>query len=88
MTGSRHRLNLISVVSSEGAMRYQTFTGTMDQHVFVKYLKLLVRSITKPMIIITDGHPAHRLKLVRVCGIGAKIAWFSSSPQLFIRAKP
>ncbi|MCK5894376.1 MAG: transposase, partial [Endozoicomonadaceae bacterium] len=64
-TGSRHRLNLISVVSSEGTMRYQTFTGTMDQHVFVKYLKSLVRSVTKPMIIITDGHPAHRSKLVR-----------------------
>ena len=30
-TGSRHRLNLISVVSSEGIMRYKTFTGSMDR---------------------------------------------------------
>ncbi|MCW7552727.1 transposase [Endozoicomonas gorgoniicola] len=31
-TGSRHRLNLISVVSSEGIMRYKTFT--LDAAVF------------------------------------------------------
>ncbi|WP_371924858.1 IS630 family transposase [Endozoicomonas sp. SCSIO W0465] len=64
-TGSRHRLNLISVVSSEGCLRYKTFTGKMDRFMFVKYLKSLVRSVDKPVIIITDGHPAHRAKYTK-----------------------
>ena len=64
-TGSRYRLNLISVVSSEGTLRYQTFTGKMDKLAFVRYLKSLVRSSSRPIIIITDGHPAHRSKYVR-----------------------
>ena len=64
-TGSRHRLNLISVVSSDGTLRYKTFTGKMNQHAFIKYLKSLVRSSENPIIIVTDGHPAHRSKLVK-----------------------
>ena len=64
-TGSRHRLNLISVVSSEGIMRYKTFTGSMDRFAFVDYLKSLVRSVDKPIIVITDGHPAHRAKFTK-----------------------
>ena len=64
-TGSRRRLNLISVVSSEGIMRYKTFTGSMDRFAFVDYLKSLVRSVDKPIIVITDGHPAHRAKFTK-----------------------
>lgn len=29
---------------------------------FVDYLKALIRSVDKPIIIVTDGHPAHRAK--------------------------
>ncbi len=61
-TGSRHRLNLISVVSSEGVLRYRTFTGSMNRFAFVNFLKYLIRSVDKPVIVITDGHPAHRAK--------------------------
>lgn len=61
-TGSRYRLNIISVVSSEGILRYRTFTGKMDRFMFVDSLKSLVRSVDKPVIIITDGHSAHRAK--------------------------
>lgn len=64
-TGSRHRLNLISVVSSEGILRYKTFTGSMDTQAFIKYLKSLVQAVQKPIIVITDGHPAHRSKLTQ-----------------------
>ncbi|WP_422490921.1 IS630 family transposase [Endozoicomonas sp. ALE010] len=64
-TGSRHRLNIVSVVSSEDILRYRTFTGKMDRFMFVDYLKSLVRSVDKPVIIITDGHPAHRAKYTK-----------------------
>lgn len=64
-TGSRHRLNLISVVSSDGVMRYKTFTGSMDRFMFVDYLKSLVRCVDRPVIVITDGHPAHRAKYTK-----------------------
>ena len=59
-SGGRYSLNLISVVSSEGLMRYKTFTGSLNSLAFVDYLKALVRSVDKPIIVITDGHPAHR----------------------------
>ena len=39
-------------------LRYRTFTGIMDRFMFVDSLKSLVRSADKPVIIITDGHPA------------------------------
>ncbi len=32
---------------------------------FVGYLKSLVRSVDRPVIIISDGHPAHRAKYTR-----------------------
>ncbi|WP_281648352.1 IS630 family transposase [Parendozoicomonas sp. Alg238-R29] len=65
VTGARHRLNLISAVSSEGLLRYKTFTGKLDQWAFIRFLKSLLSSVRKPVIIITDGHPAHRAKSVR-----------------------
>ena len=46
-------------------MRYKTFTGSMDRFAFVDYLKSLVRSVDKPIIVITDGHPAHRAKFTK-----------------------
>lgn len=64
-TGSRHRLNLISVVSSDGTLRYKTFTESMDKKAFIKFLKSLVRTSDKPIIVVTDGHPAHRSTLVK-----------------------
>lgn len=64
-TGSRHRLNLISAVSSEGLLRYKTFSDRMDRFAFVQFLKGLVRSVDKPVIVVTDGHPAHKSRHVR-----------------------
>ncbi|WP_407648064.1 transposase [Endozoicomonas gorgoniicola] len=37
-------------------------TGSMDRFAFVNFLKSLVRSVDKPVIVITDGHPAHKAK--------------------------
>ena len=37
-----------------------SFTGKMDRFMFVDSLKSLVRSVDKPVIIITDGYPVHR----------------------------
>ncbi len=65
VTGARHRPNLISTVSSEGLLRYKTFTGKLDQWAFIGFLKSPLKSDRKPVIIITDGHPAHRAKSVR-----------------------
>ena len=64
-TGSRHRLNLVSAVSSEGLLRYRTFQGSMNQFAFIRFLKTLVKSVKTPIIVITDGHPAHRAKSVQ-----------------------
>lgn len=37
----------------------------MGRFAFVDYLKSLVRSSDKPIIVITDGHPAHRAKFTK-----------------------
>ena len=43
----------------------KTRSGSMDRFAFVDYLKSLVRSVDKPIIVITDGHPAHRAKFTK-----------------------
>ena len=37
----------------------------MNKFAFVQFLKVLVRGSKKPIIVITDGHPAHKSKHVQ-----------------------
>ena len=56
---------MISSISGEGYMRYMTIPDRFNADVFIRFLKQLVRSHNRPVIVIVDGHPAHKAKKVR-----------------------
>ncbi|WP_269077850.1 IS630 family transposase [Endozoicomonas montiporae] len=64
-TGARFSINMISAVSAEGTMRYMTIPGRFNTDVFICFLKQLVTSHDRPIIVVTDGHPAHKAKKVQ-----------------------
>ena len=63
-TGARFGINMIAAVSGEGQMRYMTIKGRFNADVFIQFLKQIVNSHDSPVLIVTDGHSAHKAKKV------------------------
>ena len=55
---------MIAAVSGNGHMRYMTIQGRFNADVFIKFLRQIVNSHDCPVIIVTDGHSAHKAKKV------------------------
>ena len=65
-TGNRFGCNIISAVNNLGKMRFRVFKESFTQSVLIDFLTRLVRDTKRKVIVITDGHPAHKGKRVRV----------------------
>ena len=64
-TGKRFRVNMISVISNAGMLRFRLFVGSFSGRVFVDFLGRLLRDCGgRKVHLIVDGHPVHRAKLV------------------------
>ena len=59
-TGQRRSLNMISAVSAQGRLHFTFVEGKVNAEAFVSYLKKLLHDVAGPIILICDGHPAHR----------------------------
>ena len=59
-TGARFSVNMISAITSRGAMRFMTYAGKMKAPVFCEFLKRLVHNAPAKIFLILDGHPVHR----------------------------
>jgi transposase len=57
--GPHIRVNQISTVTNEGSVRFMTYTGTMNDALFVVFLGRLLRTTTKKIFLITDHLRAH-----------------------------
>ena len=64
-TGRRFGLNMISAVSTQGEFRFMIQEGTVNSEVFREFLQRLMKGATRPVILVVDGHPAHKSKLVK-----------------------
>ncbi len=64
-TGARFSLNLISVVSPRGEMRFMTVPGRLNGPKFIDFLKRLIHGAKGPVYLILDGHPVHRSGMVK-----------------------
>lgn len=64
-TGRRFSLNMISAVSAQGEFRFMVHEGAVTARVFKQFLVRLLQGATRPIVLIVDGHPVHRAKLVR-----------------------
>jgi transposase len=65
-TGKRFRANMIGAISNTGTLRFRVFDERFTGPVFLDFLKRLVRDATgRKIMLILDGHPAHRARIVR-----------------------
>jgi transposase len=74
-TGKRFRANMIAAVSNTGTLRFRVFDEGFTGPVFLDFLKRLVKDNRgRKVVLIVDGHPAHRARLVR--------DWVAAHPEL------
>ncbi|MFQ5464283.1 MAG: transposase [Phycisphaerae bacterium] len=59
-TGNRFGCNIISAVNNLGKMRFRVFRGSFTQSVMIDFLERLIRDAKRKVIVIADGHPAHK----------------------------
>ena len=74
-TGKRFRANMIAAISNTGTLRFRVFDQRFTGPVFLDFLKRLVRDAKgRKIMLILDGHPAHRARIVR--------DWVAANPAL------
>jgi transposase len=64
-TGQRFRCNMISAVTNRGHLCFQVFEGSFNVALFLDFLTRLWKQAQRKVILIVDGHPVHRAKLVQ-----------------------
>lgn len=64
-TGQRFGCNMISAITNLGHLSFQVFEGSFKVKVFLGFLNRLVKQAKRKVILIVDGHPVHRAKLVQ-----------------------
>ena len=57
---ARYSVNMISVVSAQGALRFAVYEENTNAAVFIDFCKRLLHDAPGPVYLIVDGHPAHR----------------------------
>jgi transposase len=62
---SHIRQNMISAISNEGAVRFMTFSGGMNEELFLEFLRRLVRPAAGKIFLIVDNLRAHDSKMVK-----------------------
>lgn len=64
VTGKRFSINMISAISPRGDMRFMVVDGSINNAVFIEFLKRLLKGEKEKVYLIVDGHPTHRAKEV------------------------
>lgn len=64
-TGQRFGCNMISAITNLGHLSFHVFEGSFKVKVFLGFLTRLVKQAKRKVILIVDGHPVHRAKLVQ-----------------------
>jgi len=74
-TGKRFKANMIAAISNTGTLRFRVFEQRFTGPLFLDFLKRLVRDNQgRKVVLIVDGHPAHRARIVR--------DWVAANPAL------
>jgi len=74
-TGKRFKANMIAAVSNTGTLRFRVFDERFTGPLFLDFLKRLVKDNRgRKVVLIVDGHPAHRARIVR--------DWVAANPEL------
>lgn len=74
-TGKRFKANMIAAISNTGTLRFRVFEERFTGPVFLDFLKRLTKDAKgRKIMLILDGHPAHRARIVR--------DWVAAHPEL------
>ena len=63
-TGQSFGCNMISAITNKGALSFMVFQGRFRAPVFVQFLTRLIKSLSRRIYLIVDGHSAHRAAIV------------------------
>src|SRR5664280_6540 len=64
-SGQRQSLNVISAVNARGEFWAVTYTGKLNAETFVVFLENFMRTWRGKVLLVVDGHPAHKARLVK-----------------------
>jgi transposase len=64
-SGQRQSINVISAVTASGAFWAATYTGKLNAESFVVFLKNFMKGRRHKVLLVVDGHPAHKANLVK-----------------------
>lgn len=64
-SGQRQSLNVISALNARGEFWAATYTGKLNAESFVVFLQNFVAGRPDKVLLVVDGHPAHKAKLVK-----------------------
>jgi transposase len=63
-TGRRQKVNAISAVNARGAFWSDVYTGNLNAGRFIVFLRKFMRGRRRNVILVVDGHPSHKAKIV------------------------
>jgi len=64
-SGQRQSINVISAVNAGGAFWAATYTGKLNAESFLAFLKDFMKSQRRKVLLVVDGHPAHKANLIK-----------------------
>jgi transposase len=64
-SGQRQSLNVISAVNARGEFWAATYTSKLNAELFVVFLESFMACQTGKVLLVVDGHPAHKAKMVQ-----------------------
>lgn len=63
-TGARFSVNMISALTPQGKLRFSMVDGTMNASKFLDFCKRLLHDEDRPVVLVVDGHAAHKARKV------------------------
>lgn len=63
-SGQRQKINAISAVTPRGEFWYSVYGGKFNAQRFIGFLRDFMRGRRGPVLLVVDGHPSHRAKVV------------------------
>ena len=64
-TGQRFGCNMISAITNQGRLNFMVFKERFTAHVFLEFLRRLLRQSDRRVYLIIDRHPVHRSRRVQ-----------------------
>ena len=64
-TGKRFRFNRVAALSNRGSLVFSIVKKGLSARTFLLFLARMIKGRRRKIILIVDGHPAHRSKMVR-----------------------